>query len=175
MPSINPFVVDSKKYPLLGFRFEVNFTFSSSSGTQTYTSSFQSISGISRNTKITKIADGGDNYSEYHLPSHHSFKDVTLKRGIIKTFGENYPEFILDWFEDLGWHNTSRGKRIWPCMVQIILKDTNSENNIIDVCKWTFSHAYPTSVVLGEFNAQKAEIALETVTLGYSKYERETL
>ena len=126
-----------------------------------------------RNTKTKKIADGGDNYSEYHLPSHHSFKDITLKRGIIKTFGENYPEFILNWFENLGCDNTSR--RIWPCMADIILKDTNSENQIINVSKWTFSHVYPASVVLGEFNAQKAEVALETVTLAYSKYEREIL
>ena len=173
MTPINTFVLDTKEYPLRGFMFDVNFTFTSSLGTQSYTSAFQSVSGISKNTKVTKIADGGDNFSEYHLPTHHSFKDATLKRGIIQTFGSSYPEFILNWFENLGWDSTSR--KIWPCLVEIVLKSVNQNNQIEDVSKWILSHAYPTSVVLGEFNSQKSEVALETITLAYSKYEREIL
>lgn len=173
MSSVNPFVLDSNNYPLRGFNFEVNFTFSSIFKTSIYTSAFQSVNGISQSTKVTKMPNGGDNFSEYHLPNHKSFKDITLKRGIIKSFGENYPEFIVDWFENLGWDKTSR--RIWPCLVQVVLKDTNNNNEIVDTTKWTFYHAYPTSVVVSEFNSQKSEVTLETLTLAYSRYDRENL
>ena len=175
MSNINTINLDTKKYPVLAFRFEVNFTFTSSSGTNTYTSSFQSISNISKSTKVTKIANGGDNFSEYHLPSHIAYKDITLKRGIMKSFGEDYPLAIVNWFEDLGWDSSNKGRRIWPCTIQIILKDTDKDNNIIDKMMWTLYHAYPTSVKLGEFNSQKSEVAVETITLAYSNYERQSL
>tara|TARA_Y100001978_G_scaffold202329_1_gene223119 strand:- start:780 stop:1313 length:534 start_codon:yes stop_codon:yes gene_type:complete len=175
MSNINTINLDTKKYPVLAFRFEVNFTFSYGTGSDVYTSSFQSISNISKSTKVTKIANGGDNFSEYHLPNHIAYKDITLKRGIMKSFGEDYPLAIVDWFENLGWDNSNNGRRIWPCTMQIILKDTDKDNNIIDKMMWTLYHVYPIDVKLGEFHSQKSEVAIETIKLTYSNYERQSL
>ena len=160
--SIKPF----DEYPILGYKFDVVFLIDK----KEYNAAFQSISGISRSSKTQKIQDGGDYESEYHLPSHFSYKDATFKRGVLRNFGYNrYPAYLQFWFETLGWLNTNR---IETAKIQIHVKDFNKNRQRVTVETITLFNAYPTSVTLGELNSQKSEVLIETITLSFSKYTR---
>ena len=155
-------------YPIIGNYFEVKITLSGSS--KTYTCAFQSVSGLSKTTKTKKIQDGGDNISEYHLPSHYTYKDLTLKRGMIRGTKEDiYPAKMKEWFENLGWN--SSGTMIDTANIVISIKDFDSNKTVIDREVITLFNAYPTSVTLGELNSEKAAILVETINIGFSKYE----
>ena len=153
------------EYPILGYKFDVVFTID---GT-TYNSAFQSISGISKSTKVTKIQEGGDYEREYHLPGEFSYKDATFKRGVLRNFGDKYPADLQFWFETLGWQN---GNRIKTAEIEIHVKDFNQQKQRVTVETITLSNAYPTSVSMGELDSQKSEVFLETITLSFSSYAR---
>ena len=157
-------------YPLIGNYFDVVITYDKNP----FYCSFQSISGLSKSTKTTKIQDGGDNQSEYHLPNHYTYKDVTLKRGVMKTENNFYKKEIKKWFENLGWNND--GTKIKTSTVAINIADANSRTSNGPKIKETITlyDAYPTSFALGELNSEKATVLIETVTLGFSKYEIES-
>ena len=153
-------------YPIIGHYFEVKISISSG----TYNCAFQSVNGLSKTTKTTKIQDGGDNISEYHLPSHYTYKDITLKRGMIRgTNNDIYPARIKEWFENLGWN--SSGTMIDTANIVISIKDFDSNKNVLDREVITLYNAYPTSVTLGELNSEKSAILVETINIGFSKYE----
>ena len=99
MAKINTVTVDVENniYPAYGFFFQVNFLDISSSDLNTR---FQSVNGISKTSKSKKIANGGYNDYEYKLPINASYKDITLKRGIIKSNSDNSKD-IIHWLENL--------------------------------------------------------------------------
>lgn len=153
-------------YPILGNYFDVKISFSQQNY---YTCSFQSINGLSKSTKTKKIQDGGDNESEYHLPNHYTYKDLTLKRGMVKQSNtKNNPSYIKFWFENLGWDKN--GSRINTGTVTISVKDVKNKK-AVETEVLTLYNAYPTSVTLGELNSEKAAVLIETITLGFSNYK----
>jgi len=166
MKAISTFELDKSKYPSLGFRFMVTFNNVGSSGKNIYCS-FQSISGLTKTNKSSKISSGGDSTREYKLPTHNSYKDVILKRGILDDNKD-----LLRWIENLGVDpNTGR---LSTSIVLISLYDI-VKGKIKKTETWTLSDCYPTSMQLGVFDAQKNAVALETIHLTYSKYERESV
>ncbi len=79
---------------------------------------------------------------------------------------------LLRWFENLGIDYDGRLKTV---IVVIELMNTDENNELKTIEKWSLYDCFPTSFTLGEFNSQKSEIVLETITLAYSKYERESV
>jgi len=164
----------NSSYPIVGHYFEVKISIPGDSSDRyyggTYNCSFQSVNGLSKSTKTKKIQDGGDNISEYHLPNHYTYKELTLKRGMIRGTNNNiYPARIKQWFERLGWN--SIGTRIHTANVVISIKDFDSNKNVLDREVITLHNAYPTSVTLGELNSEKSVILVETIKLSFSKYD----
>lgn len=163
--SLSPF----DEYPILGYKFDVVFIISNKS----YNCAFQSVSGISKSTSTTKIQGGGDYDNEYHLPGSFSYKEATLKRGVLRNFGDNRnPSYLQFWFETLGWLNDYRIK---TAEIQIHVKDFKNFDGInkrVTVETITLTNAYPTSVTLGDLDSQKSEVFIETVNFSYSSYSR---
>lgn len=166
---MNTFSLKREEYPALGYFFEVKFH---QLGPNDFRGAFQSITGISKSTKAKKIADGGDNDYEYKLPINSSYKDITLKRGIVKSFGKNFNKDVTSWFVNLGFMYNGSTPRLYPTQVEIYLLDTDQKNLGEPLEKWSLYHCYPTSVTMGEFNSTKSDIAIETITLSYSRYIR---
>lgn len=150
-------------YPALGFRFKITFSWIGKSESF----SFQSISMLNKTNKSVLISNGGDNTHQYKLPTFNQYKDVKLVRGLMKR-----DTVLNSWFENMGLDPTGR---IRTANVVIELRDVNDKNQIKTIEKWTLYNCYPTSVLLGELNAQKGQVLLETVTLAYSKYERNSV
>lgn len=164
MADNNPFSrALNSNYPALGFRFKV--TFNGIAGN--VSCPFQTVSMLSVTNKSVLIVDGGDNAKEYKLPTKHKFKDVKLVRGLMTNNIQ-----LLRWLDNLGLDESGRIK---TAIVVIELLSTNNLNQIITIEKWSLYDCFPTSFSLGEFNSQKNSIVLETITLAYSKYERESV
>lgn len=164
MADMNPFSQTlNSNYPALGFRFKV--TFNGIAGN--ISCPFQTVSMLSVSSKSVLIADGGDNAKEYKLPSSYKFKDVKLVRGLMTNNVE-----LLRWFDKLG---IDESGRIKTTIVVIELLSTNNLNQLTTIEKWSLYDCYPTSFTLGEFNSQKNAIVLETITLAYSTYERDSV
>lgn len=154
------------EYPILGYKFDVVFIIQGIS----FNCAFQTISGISKTTKTTKLQSGGDFFNDYQLPNAFTYKSAVFKRGILRKFGnDKNPEFLQSWFENLGWIN---GYKILTANVEIHVKDFNKNKEIITLETITLSNAYPTLVTLGELNSQKSEVFVETVNFNYSSYSR---
>ena len=150
-------------YPALGYRFNVTFN-----GIGIAESCpFQTVSMISVSNKSVLIADGGDNTREYKLPTTNKYKDVKLVRGLLSNNLD-----LLKWLENLG---VDASGRLKPAIVVIELLNANSSNELVTVDKWSLYDCFPTSFLLGEMNSQKSAVVLETITLAYSKYERESV
>ena len=149
--------------PALGYRFKV--TFNGIGRSEGYP--FQSVSMISVSNKSTLIANGGDNTREYKLPTTNKYKDAKLVRGLMTVDSD-----LLSWFENLG---VSYNGRLSTSVVVIELLNANENNDLITIETWSLYDCFPTSFVLGEFNSQKSEIVIETITLAYSKYERDSV
>ncbi|MBA22269.1 MAG: hypothetical protein CMP52_02860 [Flavobacteriales bacterium] len=152
----------NSSYPVLGYRFKI--TFNGIGNNESYP--FQSVSMISLSNKSVLISNGGDNTREYKLPTINKYKDVKLVRGLMTNNVS-----LLKWFENLGIDYDGRLKTV---IVVIELMNTDENNELKTIEKWSLYDCFPTSFVLGEFNSQKSEIVLETITLAYSKYERES-
>ena len=160
--SIKPF----DEYPVLGYKFDVVFIIEGIS----FNCAFQTISGISKTTKTTKLQVGGDFFNEYQLPNTFIHKPAVFKRGVLRKFGnDKNPEFLQSWFENLGWIN---GYKILTATVEIHVKDFNKNKERVTVETITLSNAYPTLVTLGELNSQKSEVFVETVNFNYSSFSR---
>tara|TARA_B100001109_G_C18854939_1_gene471171 strand:- start:275 stop:1255 length:981 start_codon:yes stop_codon:yes gene_type:complete len=87
------------QYPILGYKFDITFIIDG----QPYTSAWQSVSGLSKTTKATKLAEGGNYGVEYNLPGEFNYGEVTFTRGVLRNYGVNYLKTLQTWFESLGW------------------------------------------------------------------------
>lgn len=155
-----------RQNPALGFIFNVTFSKPLKGSNFDYEGSvpFQEVSNLSKSSKSILIANGGDNTREYKLPTAAKHADLKIGRGMLTSNSK-----ILDWFESLG-RNPNTG-RIDTADVIIELMSRDGENYIDPVQTWQLSDCYPTSFALGEFNSQKSEVVIETITLAYSKWE----
>jgi hypothetical protein len=62
------------EYPILGYKFDIVFVIQGRS----FNCAFQTISGISKTTKTTKLQSGGDIFNEYQLPNTFMHKPAVF-------------------------------------------------------------------------------------------------
>ena len=173
------------QYPILGYKFDITFIIDG----QTYASAWQSISGLSRTNKVTKLSEGGNYGVEYNLPGEFNYGEVTFTRGVLRNYGANYPKDLQTWFENLGWSTqtseetsfeaslenavtSSSSPKIKTAIVQIAVKDFNVLKQKVTVETIVLSDAYPVSVSVGKLDSQKSEVFFEDIKLCYSSYLR---
>jgi phage tail-like protein len=146
-------------YPTPAFYFSVTFD-GRESGTD---ASFQEVSGIGATITTEPAKEGGENDIVRHVPKSISYTPLVLKRGIA-----GFDSELVQWCHDTVsyWRTNVR-----PKMVNVRL--LNSEGVVLH--GWTFADAFPVDWQIGAFNAQKNEVALETIKLVYSHWTRERL
>ena len=165
---------ESKNYPALGFKFKVTsmmsmgsqYAFSSISSMlfgpdESY---FQSISGIKATAGESVIASGGANNRQYKLPTATTYPDLILSRGLIKEsspLGRWCRNFLV---RDTFSYNVQRRT------INVMLLDQDKDDILMT---WSFYDCYPKEMEIGAFNADKSEIAIETLTLAYSHFSQD--
>lgn len=166
--------MDIKDYPALGFKFKVTST-ASPEGNGVFSmlrkniigleeSYFQSISGIKATAGESIAINGGGNNRQYKLPTATTYPDLVLSRGLIKkdsSLGKWFRNFLI---ADNNLYAVER--RIFNVMLLGQDKD-----DILTT--WSFYDCYPKELEVGAFNADKSEIAIETLTLAYSYFSQE--
>ncbi|MBN3582474.1 phage tail protein [Algoriphagus aestuarii] len=122
-------------------------------------SSFQEVSGLKVTVKVTEKKEGGDNYFIHYLPNPPVFQDLVLKRCLLPN------QSLTDWCK-----KALEDFKFEPLDLQIILLGPNREN----MASWTVSHAFPISWELSPLNSTKNELAIETLTLKYKRFVKDS-
>ena len=139
----------SNYYPPLGFHFKVEFA--NLSGEY----QFQSVSGLNVELETEQIAEGGENRFKHKLPVSTRYPNLVLKRGI--KVDSALTKWCREALEDFD---------IKPTNITISLLNENHE----PLMTWNVVHAYPIKWAVSEFNAEKSQLAIESIELAYNYY-----
>jgi phage tail-like protein len=113
---------------------------------------FTDVSGLSINTEVETIQEGGVNDYEHKLPKGSKYTDITLKRGLTDFF-------LYEWYREIvsGKINRKSGA--------ILLLD----HERMPVMGWRFFEAYPVRWDGPTFNAATNTVASETLVLTFHR------
>jgi phage tail-like protein len=162
--------LDKMDLPALGFNFKVTSTYSGLLGIGSNLlfgpdeGYFQTVSGIQASMEPQTVVSGGINNRQYKLTTSTKYDDLKLVRGLVKKsspLGSWCRTFLIN---DVVFFYAVERKTI-----NVMLLDTNSKDIITT---WSFYDCYPKSIEIGSFNADKSEIAIETLTLAYSHFSQ---
>jgi phage tail-like protein len=148
-------------YPAVGFHFLV--TFEGLPNTTSQDISFQSVAGLDVQLDTETWKEGGQNHFTHALPARSKFSSsLTLKRGLLRPGQSGITDWCLEAFQDL---------RIAPLkLVTVALLD--EEHNVL--VKWDLEHVWPKSWKIGELNAERSEVLIETLELSYNRFTYKT-
>lgn len=121
---------------------------------------FSEVSGLSIETEIETIKEGGVNETEYKLLKGTKYSNITLKHGMIDR------DELWSWYQDIihgNRANTSAPIRRKRKTVNIYLNDSLKQN----VWQWYIIGAYPVKWDGPAFNATGNAIAIETLVLAH--------
>lgn len=149
------------EYPPVSFYFRVSFFDEEPNGAQggvfgaTYDTRFQSVAGLSAEIQMESYREGGENRYEHQLPGRTKYADLVLKRGLIKDSA--LIKWCTDAFEQM---------IIQPKTLDIDLLNEKGETML----KWKVVHAWPKKWSVSDLNAEKSELAIESLELTYRYY-----
>ncbi len=139
----------SNYYPPLGFHFKVEFA---NLGSEYQ---FQSVSGLNVELETEQIAEGGENRFKHKLPVSTRYPNLVLKRGI------RVDSALTKWCRE-----ALENFDIKPTNITISLLNENHE----PLMTWNVVHAYPLKWSVSEFNAEKSQLAIESIELAYNYF-----
>jgi phage tail-like protein len=113
---------------------------------------FKSVGGIKYEMETVPVREGGQNATTFQLVGPGKWSNIVLKRGFTKDSG------MLAWRET--WVGGA-GKR--EKAGKIIQLDTALKPQ----AQWTFYNGFPVKWEIGEFDASKSEVAIETLEIAH--------
>lgn len=119
--------------------------------------SFQSISGLDVEIEKEVLKEGGENRFEHQLPGRTKYTPLTLKRGILKPSDSGLSLWCQAAFHEM---------KIIPLPI-VNIELLNEEHNVL--MTWVLSHVWPVSWKIGELNAERGEVLIETLELNYNR------
>lgn len=117
---------------------------------------FSEVSGLSIETEIETIREGGANDTEYKFPKGTKYSNITLKHGVTDS------NTLWKWYSDV-----TNGK-IKRRNITIFLLGPMGEKSL----HWAFSDAYPIKWEGPSLNALSNAIAIETLVLVHQGFRR---
>ena len=142
-------------YQIVGFHFRVFF----SGFPKGIDVSFQSVSGLDVQVEKEALKEGGENHFEHQIPGRSNYTTLTLKRGILKPKDSALSQWCQKAFQDQIFEPLK--------IVDIELLDEN--HNVL--MQWELSHVWPVSWKIGELNAERGEVLIETLQLNYNYFK----
>jgi phage tail-like protein len=139
--------------PLPGFCFLVRFT--DLDGTvDTY---FKSVSGLRSETEVIPVRAGGANSTTFNLVGAVKWGPIVFKQGFMA--GSALMKWRQSWL--------TPGKGMTRSNGQIIQLDTALKTK----AAWNFYRGWPSKWELGEFDASKSELSIETLEICHEGLE----
>ena len=141
-------------FQTVNFHFAVNFTLQ---GAQAVDVKFQSVSGLDSTIDIETIKEGGENRFEHVIPTRRKYGPLILKRGLISPGSSGITDWLKRAFDD----------QIYETLETVVIKLLDEEHQ--PLMHWKINNVWPRSWKLGELNATKGEILIETLELNYNR------
>ena len=141
-------------YQNVNFHFEVNFKPASMAAID---ARFQSVTGLDSSLETETIKEGGENHFEHVIPIRRKFGPLVLKRGLLGPDASELTKWLMKAFdEDI----------ISPIRsIDIVLLNQDHQA----LLKWTATNVWPRSWKIGELNAERGEVLIETLELNYNQ------
>ena len=143
--------IQSLKYPPPSFHFLVNFI----DLKLVPDVMFQSVSGLDVKMETEQYREGGENRFIHQLPVRSNYTNLTLKRGLFVN------SQLINWCMD-----TFNNLEIKP--VNLIVSLLNE--NHLPLMTWNIVNAYPVKWSVSELNAERNELAIESIELNYQYF-----
>ncbi len=116
---------------------------------------FQSVSGLEVSLETESYREGGENRFEHTLPVRARYSNLTLTRGLFVS------SQLIDWCMD-----TFNNMEVRPLtMIISLLNDSH-----VPIMTWNVVNAYPVKWSVSELDAEKNQIAIESLELKYQYF-----
>lgn len=140
-------------YQTVNFLFKVDFNFEKD-GVDVR---FQSVTGLDSVLETETIKEGGENRFEHVLPVRRKYGPLTLKRGLLKPGDSRLTRWLKQTFD---------GNLVKPLeIVNVTLLGEDHQA----LMHWTVNNVWPRSWKVGELNAERGEVLIETLELNYNR------
>jgi len=143
-----------RRDPLPVFCFKVDLTLGGGDADQAF---FKSVSGLSYETEVVEVREGGVNDTTWKLVGAMKWKNLVLKQGFT-IVNPNQASGLLKWRES--WMTGEEMRRVDG-------KITIMNTAMASMGTWTFFHGWPVKWELGELDASKNELAIETLEIAH--------
>ena len=141
-------------YQTVNFHFSVQFALGEAKEVDV---KFQSVSGLDGSIDTETIREGGENHFEHVIPTRRKYGPLILTRGLLKPTDSGLTTWLQKAFDD--------GKYEVIRTVQINLLDEAHQ----PLMYWVVNNVWPRSWKMGELNAERGEVMIETLELNYNK------
>ena len=118
---------------------------------------FQSVSGLDSTLDTETFKEGGENRFEHVVPVRRKYGPLTLKRGLL-TPGESA---LTSWLKQ-----AMDDEFVEPIETMNIFL-LNEESQVL--MGWVVNNVWPRSWKIGELNAERGEVLIETLELNYNR------
>lgn len=139
-------------YQTVNFHFRVEFE----QEAEALDIRFQSVTGLDSTLETETIKEGGENHFEHVVPVRRKYGPLVLKRGLL-TPGESG---ITKWFKKV--FDDQQVRPIPTVHIQLLNEDHEP------LIQWTINNVWPRSWKIGELNAERGEVLIETLELNYN-------
>ena len=145
-------------YQIVGFHFRVSFLNLPTSNNEADIK-FQSVTGLDVQIDKESIKEGGENRFEHGIPGRRKYTTLTLKRGMLKPNDSGLTEWFQEAFQNM---------TITP-IGKVNVELLNENHDVL--MQWELSHVWPVSWKVGELNAERGEVLIETLELNYNYFK----
>ena len=149
----------SDEYPPSAFYFSVGFSQRGLLGL--LDTSFQDVSGIGSEMDTEDVVEGGENRYVHRLPKGVKHSTLVLKRGIATMDSP-----LVTWCRDV--LEADLASSIKPKEMTISLLNEFKD----PIRSWSFANVYPVNWEVENFNSTKNEVAIESIELSYTTFNR---
>jgi phage tail-like protein len=124
---------------------------------------FQEVSGLETSLDLESVAEGGENRFVHQLPKPAKRSNLKLKRGMTTAASG-----LVQWCK-----STLEGDFAVPIVPKDMTVSLLNEYRI-PVAVWSIGNAFPVKWTVGNLDAMKNELAVETIELAYTTLKRMT-
>lgn len=139
-------------YQTVNFHFSVEFIREA----QSLDIGFQSITGLDSTLETERIKEGGENRFEHVIPVRRKYGPLILKRGLLTPTESGITKWFQQVFDD---------EKVIP-IPTVHIKLLNEEHQ--PLMQWTINNVWPLSWKIGELNAERGEVLIESLELNYN-------
>ena len=153
-------------YPPSAFYFRVQLANGGGEATP-LDAAFQDASGLSVEMEPETVAEGGVNHYRHRLPVAARYGDLVLKRGFVLPAAP-----LFTWCQQTLQDGLARPIETKNLVLQLLSPGGKDGSTIKILRSWSFAGAWPMKWALGDFDAQKNEVLIETLQFAYRYFTR---